>query len=345
MSKENSQKQALQTYLEAADVLVPYLSGVMVLGLLRGAFESGMLALAQKPCSPAQIATALNMEESLVVNICIALDAYKIFEQENGHYQLAEKWIVLTAPDAVLLFQDMLNNVFTSSEVLARSAANEEDYWTMTPKNQIALAKGATFNPASPESPPVFKTLFMELIPEIHAIFEAGGHYLELGCGIGGFLLSFLQAYPTMTAVGIDLAPDVLGEARKNAFELKVNERVVFHECDACDFIEPGNFDIVFWSQFFFASEKRTDVLQVAMQSLKPGGILFAPLQGEPSIIEEDLHTEAGQFYATSRIIFGGWDIPSLSAEDLQHEIESAGFTVTKLVEKLNLRIIVAQRP
>jgi tRNA G46 methylase TrmB len=78
---------------------------------------------------------------------------------------------------------------------------------------RLAIAKGVTLDPASPYTPDLVK-LLIENIPELGARLVSGGWYLELGCGVGGGLLSLLQAYPLLTAVGVEIAPDLVAEAQ-----------------------------------------------------------------------------------------------------------------------------------
>jgi SAM-dependent methyltransferase len=159
-------------------------------------------------------------------------------------------------------------------------------------------------------------------------------------------MLSFLQAYPKLTAVGVELAPDLLAVARQRALDLGVSDRVHFYEGDARDFQAPAQFDAVFWSQSFFPTASRAAALRVAYQSLKPGGLLLATLQmWEPSIITGSLHTKEGREYAITRIIHGGWGVPDAGAEALQQEIEAAGFIEAKAVTLPSRRRILARRP
>jgi SAM-dependent methyltransferase len=202
----------------------------------------------------------------------------------------------------------------------------------------------SAFDPTSPQSVILFRALLQENLPELHAVLTAGGKCLELGCGVAGGLLSLLCAYPNTTAVGVEIAADLVEEAQRRAIALDINDRVIFWQGDAQDFNELELFDYVFWSQFFFPPSTRPPVLQVALHALKPGGILIAPLQGDSSIISEQLHTEAGRAYTRSRVIFGSWGIPAQSRQELQQELEAAGFENVRLTTLLN-PVVVAQRP
>lgn len=344
MSEEKSAAQALQAYREARSVLSPLLSGLELLALLQGAFASGMLAIVREPSSPAQIAAGLHIDEERAIEFCNVFDAHGVFVKENGRYRLADKWITLTTPDSVYPFQSVLDGAYARAKALQVAAKGDTDFWTLTSDERLALAKGSSIDPASPVSPALVESLFRENVAELHAILMAGCRCLELGCGTGGGLLSRLRAYPNTTAVGVEIAADLVQEAQRRAAALGISDRVVFWQGDARDFGERDAFDHVFWSQFFFPPVTRPAVLRVAWHALKPDGILMAPIQGDSSIIKEHLHTEAGQAYTRSRVLFGSWGIPAQSADDLQRELEEVGFENIRPTAVLN-PVIVARRP
>jgi len=217
MSDDKSVMQQVQTFFQANAVLSPLLSGVQVLGLIQGAYASGILAVAEKPCTPTQIAAAVGLEENRVVNICHALDAHGIFIEEDGHYRLADTWVTLTTPDAMQLFLDQIEYAFAWRKALLNAVTNRDTYWMVSSEERVAMAKGGVFNPASPHTVAFLKVMVEEHLPAFHAILASGGRYLELGCGAAGAMLSWLQAYPTMTAVGIELAADIVEAARQQA--------------------------------------------------------------------------------------------------------------------------------
>lgn len=344
MNDDQLAVQTLHTYKAARAVIAPILSSVELFGLLRGAFESGMLAVARTPSSPAHIAAAINMDQTRVIEFCTALDAHGIFVKEDENYRLADQWMTLTAPEALYSFQLLLDGTFARAKVLQFAAKDITDFWMLTADERLALAKGSSVDPASPNSAPLLKSLLQENLPDLHAVLTAGGKYLELGCGVAGGLLSLLRAYPNVTAIGVEIAADLVEEANRRAVTLGVHDRVVFWQGDAQDFDQREAFDYVFWSQFFFPSATRSRALQVALHALKPGGILIAPVQGDSSVVNEHLHTEAGQAYTRSRLIFGSWGISAQSRQELQQEIEGAGFINSRPTALFN-PVITAQRP
>lgn len=343
MTKDKPAPNMLPTYVEARSVLDPLLSAVQLLGLLQGVHRSGLLAAARTPTSAAQLAAVTGIAESRVVNICRALEAHEVLIQTDGQYHLADPWLVLTTPNGPIPFENILALTFAQMKILTNSAAGDEDYWTLTSDDRLAIATGITSNPASPQVLGIIAKAYKEYLPEIDQIFTEGGHCLELGCGAASAMLSYLQVHPKLTAVGVELASDLVAMARQRALDLGVSDRVRFIEGDACDFSAPAQFDAVFWSQSFFPIAVRAAALQVAYQSLKPGGFLLAALQKrEPT---DRLHTQAGREYTMLRLIRDGLGVPDVGAEALRQEIEAGGFIETKTITQLAPWRVLARRP
>jgi ubiquinone/menaquinone biosynthesis C-methylase UbiE len=344
MDEEKLAIESLQAYREARTVLNPLLSSLELLGLLRGASASGMLALAQRPVSPEQIAAAMKMDKEQVIEFCMALDAHGVFVKENGNYRLADKWLTVTATEVPFPFQTVLDSTFARAKVLQAAASGGIDFWTLTSEDRLALAKGNAIDPGTPKSDIILKSMLRENLPELHTILSAGGRSLELGCGTAGGLLNTLRAYPNLSSVGVEIAADLVAEAQRRAVALGLEDRIVFWQGDAQDFKEHESFDYVFWSQFFFPPATRSRTLHVAYHALKPGGILMTPVATDPSVINEQLHTETGQGYMRSRIIFTSWGVHTQSSQELRQELEEAGFEILRPVVLFN-PMIAARRP
>lgn len=343
MTEDKAVPNVLPTYAEARSVLDPLLSAAQLLGLLQGTLRSGLLAAARTPASVAQLAAVTGIAESQVVNLCRALEAHEVLIQRAGHYRLADPWLVLTTPNGPFPVENILALTFAQMKILTNAAAGNEDYWALTSDDRLAIATGITPNPASPQVLGMVAKTYQEHLPEIDQIFAAGGHCLELGCGAASALLSYLQVHPKLTAVGVELAADLVALARQRALDLGVSDRVCLIEGDACDFHAPAQFDAVFWSQAFFPTAVRAAALQVAYQSLKPGGFLLAALQKrEPT---DRLQTQAGREYTMLRLIRDGLGVPDVGAEALRQEIEAGGFIAAKTITQLAPWRVLARRP
>jgi SAM-dependent methyltransferase len=341
MEKNGSISEKLNTYSEAYSVIAPLILHTQILGLLQGAYATGILKAALNPASVAAIAAETGISMDRTQDICQALDAYGIFIKANNCYSLDEQWASLVTSDLIRTFQVTVSDTFAKARAFSQPGAS---YWQLSSEERLALAKGVTFNPSSANTTDFYKLLFQDLVPEVvDRLTHREIRYLELGCGVGGGLNGMLRTYPGVTAVAVDLAEDVLAEAQATAEALGHSERVTFIHDDARNFDARNAFDLVYWSQFFFPEAGRAEVLQVAYTALKPSGYLFAPLLTEP-ISEENLHSAEGRQYVMSQLMYGGWGIPRLSADEVKAEIEAVGFINVEVRKKPFLRLIVAQR-
>ncbi len=331
----------LNAYSEAYSAIAPLVAHTQVLGLLQGAYASGILNVALSPASAEVIAAETGINLDRIQDMCRVLDAYGILIKENDCYRLDEQWALLVTSDLIRTFPVILSDAFAKARDFSQPGAS---YFLLSSKERLALAKGVTFNPTSADTTAFYEMLFQDMLPEVaDRLKQQETHYLELGCGVGGGLNGLLRTYPRVTAVAVDLAKDVLAEAQATAEALGHSERVTFIHDDARNFDETNAFDLVYWSQFFFPEASRADVLQVAYAALKPYGYLVAPLLGDP-LPDETLHSPEGRQYAMTRLMYGSWGIPSRSAAEVNAEIEAAGFDHVKIRSKPFLRLIVAQR-
>jgi len=345
MANQNHPGPTEKTFADAQAALDPILANAKFLGLLRGALNCGIFKVTTKPSTPDQISSALNLPEDLVIDLCYALDAHGVFQFENGRYCLEDHWAILTNPDSHRPLGGILDFNLVESRVLEHIGSLEDDYWEATPFDRLALAKGATIDPTSSRSPGILRSNLQKRLPEIHEVLEAGGHCLELGCGMGGGLLTLVRAYPKMTAVGIDLAADLLQEAQQTAVNFDLCDRITFHQGDASTFEVQQVFDVVRWSQFYFPMESRAGSLQVAFRALKSGGFLTAPLRIDASVLETNLHSEQGKKYTLGRAYLRSWGVPALSTQEVQEEMEKAGFISPLPIETGHNHTMRARHP
>ena len=77
--------------------------------------------------------------------------------------------------------------------------------------------------------------LWMEQLPDVSARLDQGGTILDLGCGTGWSTIALARRFPNARVVGVDLDDASITEARENAVEYGMAERVSFIVADAGD--------------------------------------------------------------------------------------------------------------
>jgi SAM-dependent methyltransferase len=326
-ASDDSVHHALQAYGAASRQVNAWIAGEQALGLLRAAQDSGLLDAARTPRTAGEIAGVTGVDGSRVADLLQALDAHGVVERDGERYRLAPDFALLAAPDAFQTLPDLLDRSALAARVLAASATDQA-YTSMSTADALTFARAAAPNPLSPAFVAYMGAVAAQL-PELRARWDAGARHVEFGCGAGGALIGFAAAHPRLTAVGIEIGPTIIPETRRRAAAAGVAARVAVRQGDARDGAEDATYDSAFWAQQFFAAGDRGTVLAALGRTLKPGGLLIVPtfVPSEPPPTAEELHGPMGRLYALSRVRFGHWGIPVLTAEALRAEVEAAGFS------------------
>ena len=77
------------------------------------------------------------------------------------------------------------------------------------------------------------------------------------------------------------------------------------------------------------------------------GGMLLAPLLGDPSVAESDPHGSSARSLALARVVHGLWGVPDRSPDDLATEVSAGGFVdvVVSAASDAGVLVVVATRP
>jgi cyclopropane fatty-acyl-phospholipid synthase-like methyltransferase len=182
-------------------------------------------------------------------------------------------------------------------------------------------------------------------MPEVQAIWLAGGRHLELGCGIGGTLLGPLLLFPQLKGVGVEIDPTIVDHIRRRAAQLRLTERAEIRLGDARKVDEFASYDTVLWSQTFFPRETRHDTLFAIHRALKAGGYLLMPiLYGDPPQSLESLREPGGRMFTLNRLVYGHWGVPLMGSQDLQSEAAESGFATVREVQTPVARYLLVQK-
>jgi 2-polyprenyl-3-methyl-5-hydroxy-6-metoxy-1,4-benzoquinol methylase len=85
---------------------------------------------------------------------------------------------------------------------------------------------------------------YLPQLPELHArLQQPGARVADVGTGMGWSAIAIAEAYPNVTVDGYDLDAPAIEQARRNAEERGVSDRVHFHVQDAAE--ADGTYDLV----------------------------------------------------------------------------------------------------
>lgn len=110
-----------------------------------------------------------------------------------------------------------------------------------------ALGDGAREAQAAANRPLFLHALGRDLLPQVpdlHEVLTSGARIADVGTGAGWSAIGLARAYPNVTVDGYDVDAPSVEQARRNAAEQGVEERVQFHVSDGAK-VE-GTYDAVF---------------------------------------------------------------------------------------------------
>jgi 2-polyprenyl-3-methyl-5-hydroxy-6-metoxy-1,4-benzoquinol methylase len=117
---------------------------------------------------------------------------------------------------------------------------------------------------------------WLPAMPDVEQrLHRPGARVLDLGCGVGHSSIALARAYPAVTVRGVDLDDASIAEARRNAAEAGLADRVTFTRGDAADLagFDPADLVTVFEALHDMADP--VAVLTAARGVLAEGGSVF----------------------------------------------------------------------
>jgi SAM-dependent methyltransferase len=297
-------------------------------GILQGALASGFLARCRENTTAAALASETGLDRGIVDEVCDALLSIGVLTSgDDDHVVVSDLYAPLLENGAHQRALDRLAAAKVRAQVFADLfAGRPSSYWDIDSASRLALAANATGDPQT-EFGRKSLVAGVRADPEWDEAFTRGGRFLDLGCGVGGAIVSFLDHYPHLVAVGIDVAEDVLQVARARARALGVDGRATFVLSDAASFRDREPFDVIFWPQTFYPEASRAGALASIFANLRPGGLLVAahvPPRSRHS--DADSPADLGAGHEFGPLLRRLWGIRERSLETLQAELQDAGF-------------------
>ncbi len=333
--------QDMQAFRAAAETVNGWAAGAAAFALLRAALDAGVLEAARTPVSVAQLAASTGLTEPLLGSFCVALEAHGILLRDGEQYHLAPDIAYLLSDESQQRLPVWADGHQSRVRTLERLATATPEA-PPSPEDSLARARVIT-QPLSPAGRIALRAV-ADRMPEVKAIWEAGGRHCDLGCGVGGALLGTLMLFPRLTAVGIDLDARLLDEAHQNAIRLGVAERVELRHMDARELRDEAAFDTAHWAQWFFPRASRAATLAAIYRALRPGGYLHASLAAAPTAPDK-LQTPEGRGQALRQLVFGCWGVTFVGDVELRAELEEAGFTDLRTTREQGGMQMLARRP
>ena len=307
-------------------------AGAQALALLSAVHERQWTTYLTQPRSLDELATFTMLPTDRLRDVLDALEAVGVVQLTDLGVALAPEYAALLSDDAPFSLDSLLDE----AQMMNRLVADAVHGVSSGPDSALTVANAYGLRPTV-----AAQAMFGQLLDALPDFRDAlaGGRYLDVGCGVGSFVLSTAQTLPGMRAVGIELVPAVAAEGARRAVALDVADRVDIRCMDARDLDVEDEFDSAFWAQPFFPTDTRPQTLAAIRRALKPGAKLY--MQELERLPEPGVERDA---FALRRLVFTGWGVPfARSAEDLTAEAEAAGFILDRIASTPFGRIVVAR--
>ncbi|SFP69943.1 Methyltransferase domain-containing protein [Geodermatophilus dictyosporus] len=112
-------------------------------------------------------------------------------------------------------------------------------------------------------------------VPGVDEALRAGGRVADVGCGMGWSAVGIARAYPAARVDGFDVDAPSVEQARRNAEEHGVADRVRFTAADAAQAGEPGGYDLVTAFECVHDLADPVAVLAAMRRMVRPGGTVL----------------------------------------------------------------------
>lgn len=134
---------------------------------------------------------------------------------------------------------------------------------------------------------------YLSSLPDVDAALRNGGSVADIGCGLGWSSIGVAQAYPTARIDGYDIDAPSIEQARVNAIEAGVADRVSFHALDASE-VHADGYDLVMALECVHDMSDPISVLAEMKNIVKPAGRVVVMdervgehFTGEPDPLEQ----------------------------------------------------------
>jgi 2-polyprenyl-3-methyl-5-hydroxy-6-metoxy-1,4-benzoquinol methylase len=282
-----------------------------------------------------------------------AAGGYVTYDPATGEFSLTEEQAFCLAdpngPNLPAAFLTVLGYLRAEREITEAFRTGEGFGWHRH-DDDVFVGVDAFFRPG------YVAALVPEWIPALEGVEEkltAGARVADLGCGLGSTSVLMAQAYRRTTVVGSDYHAESIDQARKNAAEAGVGDRVTFEVATAQTFGGSG-YDLV---TMFDALHDMGDPVGAARrihEALAPDGtwLLVEPFASDR--VEDNLNPVGRLYYAGSTFLCvpnglsqsGGHSLGAQAGEAAVREVVTqAGFTHFRRAAQTPFNLVYEIKP
>jgi SAM-dependent methyltransferase len=307
--------------LSAALKLVGMLKPFYTLSYLASAKENGLFDLLQdRPVAFDQLAKhyckSADGHEGLRAWLQVGVKL-KLLKESSAGYELAGLSRSFSRPesDAVMALAEETAGLHHSLILATPQKLRSGNLWGLEDQDGELIARSSrSLEPFQTEA--------------IDRTFPSSGavRLLEIGCGSAFYIQYAAQKNPSLTALGIDLQPNVAEVAARHIEEWGLRDRVQIETGDIRQKKASELFDIVtlYNNIYYFTLEERPKLLMHLKKFLKPGGILLLTTCCQGGTLGVELLNLWGAATA------GCGRLPGV--DEMRNQLLAAGFTQVEVI-------------
>jgi SAM-dependent methyltransferase len=325
-------------------------AGSVVLGDRLGLYR----ALADGPCTPAELARRTGTDERYVTEWCRGQAAGGYVTYDQGTYSLTEEQaFALTDPDGpvylpgafqlalgALKAEDRIEESFRTG---AGMGWHEHD-------TDVFVGCERFFRPGYLAN---LTSAWIPALDGVEAKLRAGAKVADIGCGHGASTLLMAEAFPSSTFTGSDYHEGSIEAARKHAAEAGVADRVSFEVASAQTFAGTG-YDLVATFDCLHDMGDPVGAARHVREALTGDGtwLVVEPAAGDD--VSDNLNPVGRLYYSFSTLLCvpnalsqqGGYSLGAQAGEAAIRGVATeAGFTRFRRAAETPFNLVYEVRP
>jgi len=226
---------------------------------------------------------------------------YLDFDPELGSYELPDEHAFLLASDGTDHFA---GGLFFMAPTLLAAAPKVAD--------AFAAGGGVEFPDYGAEGRQALDLInrgnyqhrlvnyWLKALPDVIDQLEAGVHALDVGCGVGHVSLSLAAAFPNSRFVGVDIDTMSIEQARSNAEQRGLAERVQFNAGTLEEVFSDESFDFITACDCVHDFADPSRILANVKSRLNPDGTFLVIEPKSADRLEDNCHPIGTMFYGFS---------------------------------------------
>lgn len=297
--------------------------------------------LREGPCSPAEAACRLGVDERGIGQLLNGLAAGGYLDQDGGRYAnnaMAEKFLLSDSPgggaEVVAFYDTLLVHLWGDLETSIRDGTPPRDYFRWLGEHPDTLRQFQRMLSGGARQ-------LGDKVVELAGLPDTARRLLDLGGGHGIYAAAFCNGHPELHATLFDL-PDALEAGREMLADAGLEGRVHFQGGDLLRDDIGGGYDAVLLASVVhcLVPEENARLLARVRDALAPGGVVIVAEQvagGRPSdtvvrrafleMFSVNLfHLMGGQLYSEETI--AGWLAQSGFEPPVVQPVAESSFTL-----------------